>query len=256
MIVFSCDFLTPKGINEQRRALHNECVYVYMSVYTIYFAYLLFMSQEVIQNIVLSFFFENIHLEKLLTCPSTLSLSVQLRSLFVVPQWVQCNDPACARLSWRAWFILRVPAAASPETSWVTPGKCPAGMAVGRGALDIVGSMAPRSRAPPPPVALRKASTTPLGAGTWDCSILLAMSVFWGRKTQQALLNKNRSRFNWNEGTFLVVQKFEPALNLLFFFLPHLMLIIWKMCKISGFLQLVVIQECNKALPSLRSPPK
>lgn len=254
MIVFSCDFLTPKGINEQRRAFHNECMYVYMSVYTVYVAYLLFISQELIQSIVLSFFFENIHLEKLLTCPSSLSLSVQLRSLFVVPQWVQCNDPACARVSWRPSFILGVPVAASPDTSCVAPGKCPAGMAVGRGALD---TWDPRPQGAEHPHPLRKASTTPLGPGTWDCSILLAMSVFWGRKTQQALLNKNRSRFNWNEGTFLVVQNLNQHWTSFFFFsLPHLMLIIWKMCKISGFLQLVVIQECNKALPSLRSPPK
>lgn len=230
-------------------------MYVYFSIYSLYCLFIIYVTGAYSKHCF--FFFENIHLEKLLTCLSALSLSVPAQVPFCDPtlgpvQWPSlCQAWAGAAEGFDSFWGFQ---AASSGTSCVTPGECPAGMAVGRGALDSLGCR-PWPRGAEHPHRLRKAPTTPQGAGTRDCSILLAMSVFWGRKTQQALFIKNRSRINWNEGTFLVVQKFEPELNLPPP-PPNLMLSIWKMCRISGFLQLVVIQECNKALPSLPSPPK
>lgn len=70
-------------MSKEELSIMHACVC--MSVYTVYIAYLLFMSQEHIQNIALSFFFENIHLEKLLTCLSALSLSVPAQVPFCDP---------------------------------------------------------------------------------------------------------------------------------------------------------------------------
>lgn len=67
VIVFSCDFLTENRINEWKRALHNACVYVCVSVYRYYIAYLLSMLQKLIRNISLCFSLKNTHLEKLLS---------------------------------------------------------------------------------------------------------------------------------------------------------------------------------------------
>lgn len=201
------------------------------------------------------FFFKNTHLEKVLTCISVLSLSVTAQvPLCDHHGGLQRNAPACAmHRAFTAggphsflWFLLLVHLrlAVRQQITCSIPCVCSSsplqkwqwGEALQQTWDAVHGPCESR------PVCMLlwhcavpgKASIAPQWARIWDCNILLALPVFWGSKIQQALLIKNRSKCNWNENTSLDVQKFEPALNLSFSPAPHLVLIIWKMCKIAG----------------------
>lgn len=166
-------------MSKEELSIMHACMCICLYIEFILLIYYL-CHRSLFKTLLYLFFFENIHLEKLLTCLSALSLSV--------PAQVPFCDPAVGPVRWpslwqawagscRAWFILRVPVAGTSETSCTTAGQFPAGMAVGRGALDSVGcSPWPHGAEPPctlwpwgKPPALPRELGPETAASCWQC---------------------------------------------------------------------------------------
>lgn len=161
-------------MSKEELSIMHACICMCLYIEFILLIYYL-CHRSLFKTLLYLFFFENIYLEKLLTCLSALPLSV--------PAQVPFCDPAVGPVRWpslwqawagscRAWFILRVPVAGTSETSCTT-----AGMAVGRGALDSVGcSPWPHGAEPPrtlwpqgKPPALPRELGPETAASCWQC---------------------------------------------------------------------------------------